>query len=159
MDLLLIRHGAAEDRRDDLPDAERALTAKGRRAAKKAMRGLEDAGVRLDLLLHSPWLRAVQTAELAALLVVDGRTEVTSGLVMAPDALLLAQLTGPSVAVVGHEPWLSQLGAWLVTGDLTHADRLPLDKAGILWLQGEPRPRGMAVYAALPPRLAKRLRR
>ena len=40
MDLYVIRHAIAEEGREDLPDAERALTRKGRRRFRAVVRGL-----------------------------------------------------------------------------------------------------------------------
>ena len=66
MDLFLIRHAIAEERGEGLPDAERALTHKGRARFKLVVRSLARSGFRFDRVYHSPWLRAVQTAELLA---------------------------------------------------------------------------------------------
>ena len=60
----LLRHGDAEDG-DGKPDAERELTAKGERQSRDAGRALKAIGVKLDVCLSSPKVRARQTAELA----------------------------------------------------------------------------------------------
>jgi phosphohistidine phosphatase len=156
MDLFVIRHGVAEPRRDDLQDERRELTPEGRKELARAVRGLGRLGVRFDRLLHSPWLRAVQTAELFATL-VDGSTEVTRGLARSPDKELLGLLSGDRAAVVGHEPWLGELVSWLVTGDPGHGG-FELEKGAVAWLRGEPRPGRMAVVAVLPPDILRRVK-
>ncbi len=64
--LYLMRHGIAIDREepDCPPEAERYLTAKGIEKTRDAARGLLKLAVKPDVLLTSPYLRAVQTAEI-----------------------------------------------------------------------------------------------
>lgn len=138
MRLLVIRHAEAVDHAPQ-GDAHRALTPRGRRQARRVARALERRDLELDLLLHSPWLRAVQTAD-ALTPALEGETRVTPHLAAAPGEALLAELTGETTAAVGHSPWLSELVAWLVTGSPHHAEHFPLKKGGLAWLEGEPRP-------------------
>ncbi len=157
MDLYLIRHGVATPRPPDgSDDAGRALTAKGRRRWKRSVRGLANMGLTLDRIVHSPWLRAVETADVLAA-ILDGETEVDAGLTRAPTAALLESLqlrTAKSshVALVGHEPHLSELAAWLLFGAPDAAARFALKKGGVLWLRGELRAASMQLVACLPPR-------
>jgi phosphohistidine phosphatase len=58
----LLRHGEAED---GSPDPERRLTEKGERQARVAGAALAKLGVRLDVCLTSPKVRAADTARLA----------------------------------------------------------------------------------------------
>ena len=60
--LWLLRHAEA---RDGKPDDDRPLTELGERQARAAGLAMSRLGVRLDLCLTSPKLRARQTAELA----------------------------------------------------------------------------------------------
>jgi phosphohistidine phosphatase len=60
--LWLLRHAEAAD---GLPDDQRPLTERGMRQAADAGVALQRIGVRLDVCLTSPKLRAVQTAQLA----------------------------------------------------------------------------------------------
>src|SRR6202140_5468933 len=66
MRLYLVRHGVAVDREDpdSPPDTERPLTPKGVKKSHAAAVGLRALGVKPDAVLTSPWLRAVQTAEI-----------------------------------------------------------------------------------------------
>jgi phosphohistidine phosphatase len=122
MELLIVRHGPAGDkdewRKTGRPDAERPLTAEGRRKTAAAARGLRGlAGA--DLVLTSPWKRAQQTAALVAA-ELDAPMEVTEALL--PDrefeelARALRGAKKKSVAVVGHEPHLSGFATWLLIG-------------------------------------------
>jgi phosphohistidine phosphatase len=157
MDLFLVRHAIAVPRAEGLPDVERPLTDEGRKRFRQVARGLERLEVRLDRVLHSPWTRAVQTADLLSRLLV-GESSVELGLAREPDSELAARLAqGDRVAAVGHEPWMSELLALLVTGSKSHAARFAFKKGQVVWLTGDAKPRGMALVASLPPRVLRRL--
>ena len=64
--LFLLRHGIAEDQPARGLDADRALTAEGRRKLGLVLDRAASAAVRPDLILTSPYLRAAQTAQAAA---------------------------------------------------------------------------------------------
>jgi phosphohistidine phosphatase len=158
MDLYVVRHAPAVPERADLPDEARPLTAEGRDRFQRAVKGMDRFGVRFDRMHHSPWLRAVETAELLTRLLDDGgETVVEAGLARPPDGHLLSALTGERVAVVGHEPWLSELVSTLVCGSTRHAPRFDLRKGGLVWLRGDPRPRRMTLRAHLPPAALRRM--
>jgi phosphohistidine phosphatase len=157
VELFLIRHAIAAPVTEGGSDAERPLTDEGRKRFARQVRGLERIGVRLDRVLHSPWTRAVQTAELLHR-ILDGESAVEPGLAREPDAELAALLArGERVAAVGHEPWMSELLALLVTGNKTHAERFRFKKGQVAWLEGEAKGRGMQLVASLPPRVLRRL--
>jgi phosphohistidine phosphatase len=61
------------------------------------------------------------------------------------------------VALVGHEPMLSSLAAWLVTGDRRRGAMFEIKKGAALVLDGEPRPGGMRLVASLPPKTLRRI--
>lgn len=156
MRLILVRHAAAEPRAPGRDDAERALTPRGRRRFRAAVRGLEALDLHADRLLHSPWRRAAETAALLA-----GQSaappEATELLAGPPTEALLDLLVAERTLLVGHEPWLSALAGWLVTG----APGLGLDwkKGGVAVLDGEPIPGGARLRAFHPPRVLRRLGR
>ena len=58
----LLRHGEAED---GSPDSERRLTEKGERQARSAGAALAKLGVKVEVCLTSPKVRAADTARLA----------------------------------------------------------------------------------------------
>lgn len=153
MELFLIRHAIAEEPQHDRPDAARAITRRGRRRFRGCVQGLAELGARLDHVVHSPLLRAVQTAEYLTPL-LDGETEVSELLAQPPsDALvrLLQPHADRRVALVGHEPWMGELLALLLTGRRGVGANLPFKKGGVAWLEGDPVPGEMSLRAFLPP--------
>jgi len=137
MNLYVMRHGLAEPLGAASPEEEwaRQLTKKGQRRVRKAARGLKALDGEIDVVLHSPWIRAAASAEIVA------KTLGSSVTIQPTDALIpdrplaqvvdvLAALDAPrGVVVVGHEPQLGALVSTLITG-LPYA-RLRLKKAGI----------------------------
>jgi phosphohistidine phosphatase len=164
VELWLIRHAPAEPTPAERRDAERALKPAGAHRFARAVRGMRRLDLRFERVLHSPLLRALQTADLLRP-VLDGRTEVTPWLSAPPgDALLALVRNGPAgrTALVGHEPHLSQLAAWLTLDGATHeaiarADLFRLQKGGVVHLAGDLRPGGMTLIGFLPPRLLERI--
>ncbi|MGO4581723.1 histidine phosphatase family protein [Cupriavidus sp. 2TAF22] len=114
--LFLVRH--AKSSRDDpsLPDRQRPLDDRGRRDASKMGKRLADRGVEPDLLVSSPALRALTTAQLIADkigykrkdIVVDERIYASS-----PDKLLAVICALDNgldrVMLVGHNPEFTDL--------------------------------------------------
>lgn len=157
MQLFVIRHAAAVARSPSLPDASRPLTPKGRTRWKRAVRGLESQEITFDRIYHSPWLRAVETANALARLARE--TVVTGELVRRPTQALLDHLEGDRVALVGHQPWLGELVGLLLFGDPGAGARLMLKKGAVVWLEGEPRASGMRLLASLTPGVLRTLGR
>lgn len=126
--LWLLRHGEAEPH-GVRPDADRALTSRGRDQALAAGVALSRLDVGLAVAFTSPKLRARQTAELAVEpLRIDLVEHGPIGGGFDRDealALLGAGSDDGRVLVVGHEPDLSQ-----VVRDLTGA-RVDFKKGGI----------------------------
>jgi phosphohistidine phosphatase len=119
----LLRHGDAEHT-EGKADAERELTTKGDRQARAAGQALKQLGVKLDVCLTSPKVRARQTAELACKelgVKVEEDKRLAGGDF---DPLDLAAGRG-EVMMVGHEPDFSGAVA-LATGS-----RVKLRKGGI----------------------------
>lgn len=124
MRLLLIRHAIAEEREDfartGKDDRLRPLTDEGRKKMKQAARGLRTLVPDIDLLATSPLTRAAQTGAILDS-VYGGLDEVEIEELSpetTPEAFLrwLRQQKGDVVAAVGHEPSLSQILGWLLTG-------------------------------------------
>lgn len=158
VDIFVIRHAIAALRSETVPDAERALTPEGHAKLGKVVAGLARLDVELDQVLHSPWRRAVETAAgLGPLLRRGAVVRATPELARSPREALLAELDGGRAALVGHEPWMGELVAWLVLGDRAQGAHFALKKAGVAWLRGDPRPGGCALHALLPPRYLRRL--
>lgn len=153
MDLFVIRHAEAADAGPDQSDAQRPLTPRGAARFERTVDQLRHLRIELDALLHSPALRALETAERLFPL-LDGESAVSANLAMPPGEALLteiAQLDCKRVAIVGHEPWLSQFAAWLTADNPREATIFELKKGAVLWLVGDPLPGAMRVRALLPP--------
>jgi phosphohistidine phosphatase len=117
MQVYLVRHAHAVDQDEHLSDEQRYLTKRGRKAIREVGRMLHNEGVELDAILTSPLVRAVQTAELLAerldyLEHIEALPALVPGVPPRVAALALAS-RGVKVAVVGHEPGISMLGAYL----------------------------------------------
>jgi phosphohistidine phosphatase len=156
MDLYVIRHAIAEDAAPDQVDASRELTEDGVSKLRKVVRGLRRLDISFERIITSPWRRAAQTAEhLTALSDTDPiQTEL---LCASPRAELLALIAerNETTCVVGHEPWLGELIAWLCFGDTRHGDAITIKKAGVIWLDGTAVPGGMTLRAHLPPKFLR----
>ncbi|HEY6177610.1 MAG TPA: histidine phosphatase family protein [Kofleriaceae bacterium] len=159
MQLFVIRHALAEDVGPGVDDPARELTDNGRTKLRRVVRGLRALDIRFERILTSPWKRAAQTArQLEA--IAASEPLVTELLTQPPRAELLALIAERSeaTAVVGHEPWLGELAAWLAFGDTRHGDALIVKKCGVLWLEGTAVPGGMQIRAAIPPRVLRAIR-
>ena len=164
MDLIVVRHAIAQERRAGLSDARRELTARGRRRMRQVVTGLRRLGLRLDRIDHSPLRRAAQTAVLLEPLLRGGGTsQARAELARSPSPALLEALRRDlhcdCVAAVGHEPWTGELIAWLLLGSRRHAAAFALRKGGAAWLRGRPEPGGMRLVALLAPSMLRRLGR
>ena len=166
MKLLVIRHAIAEDREDfemsGRPDEERPLTAGGRRRMERAARGLRTLVPRVSLLASSPLVRALQTAAVLSRAFGVDVSEKTNALT--PDAPLsqfvewVAQYKDvETLVVVGHEPHLSALVTWLLSG--LEDSRIALKKGGacLLDLEGQPRGGGATLLWLMTPRALRQL--
>ena len=124
MKLLFIRHAIAEEReefaRTGKDDGLRPVTDEGRKKMKQAAKGLREMVPEIDLLATSPLTRAAQTA--AILDSVYGGVKEVEIKELSPEATpegflrwLRKQKEG-TLAAVGHEPSLSLIISWLLTG-------------------------------------------
>lgn len=112
--LALLRHAHAGDpERWDGPDAARPLSDKGRRQAERLGRHLRAVGDQSDVLIASPKLRALQTAEIVAGLLrvrvaTDDRLAGPLDLDVV-DAILVDAGNPDGPVLVGHDPDFSEL--------------------------------------------------
>jgi len=159
MEILIVRHAIAVPRGGDSLDHARPLTSKGRKRFEKGVKGLDALGVELDRVHHSPWVRAVQTAELLGP-ITRGERVSTERLAATPDQALLDELDNAgesdTIACVGHEPWMGELCALLLTGDIEGAD-FQLKKGAVAHLEGSPGPGGCQLLALYPPKVLRAL--
>ena len=120
MEICLVRHAIAVERGTSgyQDDRARPLTPDGRTRMKAAARGLKQLFAP-QLILTSPVLRAKQTAEILEDVFRVPVIEVEA-LGRGDHAETLKQLAGPDsarTALVGHEPWMSELLSVMVAGD------------------------------------------
>jgi phosphohistidine phosphatase len=90
-ELLLLRHGIAEERAEGLGDAQRCLTPEGRQRTMAQLQGLVELGLSCDLVLSSPLVRARQTAELAVQAGLAPELELAAALAPLADPLPLLE--------------------------------------------------------------------
>jgi phosphohistidine phosphatase len=161
MQLLIIRHAIAVPRgTPGVPDEDRPLTPEGEAKFREAAKGLARIVDRPDVLLTSPWLRAKQTAAVAA--AAWGRLEpretpaLAGGSFEEQAAVLDRHSADATVAVVGHEPYVSALLARLVGSRAE--DRLEFKKGGaaLVEVPGALADGGRLLWF-LPPRILRRL--
>jgi len=130
---------------------------------KEIRRGLRRLGWHFDRVHTSPWARAARTSELLQRLSSsDARTTDSTRPIAARRSVVADRRVRVqpharrATAVVGHQPWLGELVAWLAFGDSRHHDALVLKKAGVAWLEGTPTPGGMSLRALMPPSMLRR---
>ena len=113
--IYVVRHAIAEERDADRwpDDAERPLTADGEKRFRDAARGLRTLVSDVDVMLSSPYVRAWRTAEIlheVAGWPAPERSDLLGASRAPADGLdaIGARPEASSIAVVGHEPYLSQ---------------------------------------------------
>jgi phosphohistidine phosphatase len=110
----LLRHAKSSWKEPALPDRDRPLAPRGRRAAKAIARHLREQAIDPDLVLCSPARRARETLERIEAAFERGAVRIEPGLYAAsPDALLqflrATPATAESVMLIGHNPGLQEL--------------------------------------------------
>lgn len=116
MEIILIRHGKAEEKREDLEDIKRHLTQKGEEEFKKLTPELKEKLDLLDnrtiIIWSSPAMRALETAQFVADelqtdissiydFIYEGDFEKMSSEVQKLD-------DNTTILIVGHQPSLSE---------------------------------------------------
>jgi phosphohistidine phosphatase len=139
--LVVIRHGPAGNREawdaEGHDDRARPLTPAGKKQTRRAVAGLATLVQSIDILASSLLVRAKQTAEVVA---DEFEVEVRTLDVLAPDRdpadtarWLREQPADTTIAIVGHEPHLSTLVGYLLTGN--RVSFITLKKAGACLLE------------------------
>jgi phosphohistidine phosphatase len=147
MELYLWRHGIAEARSPSGLDRDRRLTDRGQAEVRRLARRIAVLGVAPSVMLASPYVRARETAEIAAeVLGYEGRIERAACLT--PDSPPTAawdeirrHADAASVFVVGHEPLLSATAAFLVGATEVVAKFAPATVARLDVEDVSPRPK------------------
>jgi phosphohistidine phosphatase len=156
MELYLFRHGIAEDAPAGRSDSSRALTDAGRERSAAVAKMAREAGVAPSLIASSPYVRAVQTAEVAAKeFGYSGDLVRLPSLVPhgTPDAVWsdIRDLRDEgAVLLAGHEPLMGHLAAYLLNAPSLQVDmkksamvRIDLATLGVA-------PRGILRWMIIP---------
>jgi len=149
MDLVLWRHAEAED---GSPDADRRLTKRGRRQAKKMAEWLDARLPDKAKLVVSPAARARETADaLGRKYAANSAVDVDASV---DDVLAAAGWPhrGGTVVVVGHQPTLGEVAARLLSGAETEWS---VRKGAVWWFSARDRGGDVEIVltAVLPPEL------
>jgi phosphohistidine phosphatase len=161
-ELYLVRHAIAAERGPEWPDDTlRPLTERGISRFKGVVGGLRWLDLSLDEVLTSPLVRAKQTADLLAgglnqVPVVKILDALAPGYAPAATMSQVARSArGRRVALVGHEPALGELAAYLIGAPRA----LPFRKGGAcrIDVEGLSSKRAGTLVWFMPPRVLRRL--
>lgn len=136
----LVRHAEAVERSPEIQEEHRFLTRRGRNRFRKAAKSGRNSGIAPEVILSSPLVRAVQTAEILAQVV-----KFKGDLLITPllahgfrqenfNELLKEFPTVSELALVGHEPELGSLAGILLGSGAT----CTLDKGAIVSFKMNP---------------------
>ena len=136
MKLHIIRHAEAVDQSSAIPDDYRYLSCRGRTRFRRVADTLKKCGIDPEIIVSSPLVRAVQTADiLAETLRFSGELTI---LPMLADSFSLPRLKEylesmaqvRELVLVGHEPDLG-----LIVGELLDHSPCILKKGGVVTLK------------------------
>lgn len=155
MKLFFLRHGIAEDAHGTVSEKDRALTDEGREQLALIAQALQKLGVKPDLILTSPLVRAQQTAEIVAPVVgsqVAVANELQPGCILEDLQRLLSRYQHDTILLIGHEPDFSSMAARLINAD---ERGIVLKKAGLIRIeiQGRPQAGRGRLSALLSPKM------
>ena len=143
MGILLVRHGEAVQERPGVDDAARWLSKAGRAQARDVAEQVRDQGLMPTRLLTSPRVRAVQTAELfAVVLGFRGAVECQPSLSYTVPAERAARDLssyddGEDLAAFGHMPTLAEIASRLTgqqhQGGLALCEAMFVEDGRVVW--------------------------
>lgn len=140
MEIYIIRHAiAAEQEEWSGSDDKRPLTEKGKKKMEQIARGLAAMEIDFTHIFSSPLVRAQQTAEILQAFLKFDHLDETELLVPSADPAPMVPFLNKlpdnaEVALVGHEPHLSELLCYLLTGE--HKNFAAFKKGGVAMLDG-----------------------
>lgn len=163
MQLYIVRHGIAIDREDPKapPEPERYLTEEGIEKTKQVAKGVATLRISADLFVSSPYLRAMQTAEIFASALGYAKQKISKSEALLPGAEpgaffreLAKQKDASSVFCFGHAPHVDELLA--AAAGLKHPIT-EMKKAGValVELKRLAPPSGQLVWLITPKLLRK----
>ena len=163
MKLYIVRHGIAIDREDPKcpPDPERYLTEEGIEKTKQVAEGVAELGAVADMLLSSPYVRAIQTAEIFAGALDYSKQKIRRTDLLLPGAeisMLFRELAkdkqSSTVFVFGHAPHLDEVIAAAV-GSKHHLTSLKKAGVALIEMKRVSPPNGQILWLATPKLLRK----
>ncbi|MGC1903364.1 MAG: phosphohistidine phosphatase SixA [Candidatus Acidiferrum sp.] len=163
MELYIVRHGIAIDREDPKspPDPDRYLTEEGVEKTKQVAKGIAALKIKADLLISSPYVRAMQTAEIFATALDYGKQKIRRCDLLLPGtepSLFYKELAkekqSGTIFCFGHAP---QLDALIAAGLGSKRQITSLKKAGVAMLELKRLnpPNGQLLWLATPKLLRK----
>lgn len=156
MQIYVLRHGIAEDVKPGGSDADRELTSEGRKKLRDVLRAASNADVKPDVVVSSPLVRAMQTAEIA-MEVLDYKDDLLQSEALVPSSdpesvwdEIRVHHQATQLMIVGHEPLLSRVVAFLLNAPSLLVDmkkgamvRIDLQEFGA-------QPRGVLKWIVIP---------
>lgn len=156
MDLILLRHGKAEDHHPE-GDFARRLVDKGREQAIRAARLLKKSRFLPAIVLTSPYLRARETATVfcEAAGMPGPVSQGWLGCGMSPETAW-AELAGftefDRILIVGHEPDFSMLAEWLLGAS---GGTVEVKKGALVGIRITPPSKRGSLSFLIPPRFSE----
>jgi phosphohistidine phosphatase len=163
MEIYVVRHGIAIDREDPKcpPDPERYLTEEGIEKTKRVAAAVAAISATPDLLLSSPYVRAMQTAEIFAGALDYPKQKIRRTDLLLPGAeptLFYRELAKDkqtsTLFIFGHAPQLDDLIASAL-GSKHHITSLKKAGVALIELKRVSPPNGQLVWLA-PPKVLRR---
>lgn len=128
MEIYILRHGNAAEPHAGMRDADRPLTPEGASKLQLVMRRARAMGVEPPSILTSPYRRAKETAQVAAE-ALRGESTLVETRALTPDSSpelvwdeIRAHKKDQQVMIVGHEPLLSAVYAYLLGSGSVQVD-------------------------------------
>jgi phosphohistidine phosphatase len=133
--LILVRHAKSDQGHDELPDIDRPLNARGYRDAPRMAWALHARGVKPDMIVSSPAVRAISTALIFARelgfpahqVVLDERLYEASPSTMTQ---VIAGHSAETLMLFGHNPTITELAT-----DLSGVAFENVPTSGIVYLR------------------------
>ena len=145
MEIYIVRHAIAMERDEwKGSDEKRPLTEKGKKKMEQIAQGLAALEVDFTHIFSSPLVRAQQTAEILQKTLKIGHRDETDSLVPSGDPAAIIPFLNKlpddaKVALVGHEPNVSELLSYLLSGQ--HKSFSMFKKGGVAMLEAFSPPR------------------
>jgi phosphohistidine phosphatase len=158
MQLYIVRHGIAIDREDPKSpaEAERFLTEEGVEKTRQVAKSIAALGISADLLVSSPYVRALQTAEIFASALDYAKQKIGKSETLLPGAEpaaffreLAKEKQASTVFCFGHGPHVDELVA-AALGVKHHITEMKKAGVALVELKRVSPPSGQLVWLVTP---------